>query len=124
MSCFRYTLAWGNPHTECLGPRVLLTLESDRSTIPPEILELWQPGTGYSVFCQPLAQRPSRRWSPRAKARVRRLNLERRLRRKYPLFADDFYQSQIAARPEYYFAPEERPQESPRGRRGLDPDSF
>ena len=109
MADFRYTLAWSNPNTEppANAPRVLLTVESSTSNIPPEILEAWRPGGGYAVRCEPLAKRPGRRWSPAAKARVRRLNLERRLRRRHPLFADLFYREEVARRPGYFFSPDE-----------------
>lgn len=104
MAKFRFSLTWGNRHVPCPGPEVLLTVETDSSSAPAELLEVWKPGTGYVVRCQPLEHRAPRRWSREAKARVRRLNLQRRLERKVPLFADLFYAQQLAANPAYYAA--------------------
>jgi hypothetical protein len=51
-----------------------------------------------------IEQRPVRRCSAEAKARVRRSNLRKRIEKKFPLFADLFIAAELAARPEYYEA--------------------
>ena len=74
------------------------------SPIPPEILALTTPGDGYCVRWEMIEQRPVKRWSQAAKAKVRQGNLRRRLESKFPLFADDFIAAELAARPDYYEA--------------------
>jgi hypothetical protein len=74
----RYSLAWRNPHTQPPGPRVLhAVLVTRGEKCPQEILDLWSPGCGYAVTWELVTQRPIRRWSKEARARVRRRNLER-----------------------------------------------
>lgn len=110
MSKWRCTLAWRNgakPLPEGM-PRVLKAVLCDKAhPVPREIAEAWQdmgPGSGWSVGWEMIEQRPVRRWSPEAKARVRQSNLRRRIEKKFPLFADEFVAAELAARPEYYEA--------------------
>lgn len=69
---------------------------------PPEIEALWKPGQGYAICWELVSQKPPRRWSPEAKGRVRRRNLQRRLERKYPLFVEMFIADELARRPSYF----------------------
>ncbi len=69
---------------------------------PPEVLELWVPGAGYSIGWELVTQQPIRRWSTEAKAKARRRNLRKRLDKKVPLFADMFEQEELARRPDYF----------------------
>lgn len=89
-------------------PRVLLAVLCDRAhPVPPEIDALWRemgPGSGWSVGWECIEQRPVRRWSQAAKARVRQANLRKRIEKKFPLFAEDFIAAEIAARPDYFEA--------------------
>lgn len=105
----RWSLAWRNPSKPPPGPRVLKAMLVPRGTpCPPEIMELWVPGAGYSIGWELVTQQPIRRWSPEAKGKARRRNLRKRLEKKVPLFADMFEQDELARRPSYY-AGEERP---------------
>jgi len=70
--------------------------------VPQEILDLWSPGCGYAVTWELVTQRPIRRWSKQASARVRRQNLERRMTAKFPLFAVVFIVQELEKRPQYY----------------------
>jgi len=110
-SKWRCRLFWGNPYT--VPPhghqRILKTaLSDDTRTIPDEISELissdpeYAPGSGWTIGWECIEQRPIRRWSQSAKARVRQLNLRRRLEKRFPLFAADFIAAEMAARPSYY----------------------
>lgn len=75
--------------------------------VPKEIEEAWRdmgPGSGWSIGWEMIEQRPIKRWSPEAKARVRQSNLRKRLEAKFPLFADQFIAAELAARPDYYEA--------------------
>lgn len=40
--------------------------------------------------------------TPEAKAALRRKRLERRMKQRYPLFAEQFVSEKVAARPSYY----------------------
>ena len=102
---WRCTLAWRNPYIAPPGPRVLASVLCERPhPVPPEIMDLWQAGSGYSIGWELVEQRPIRRWSSQAKARVRQANLKKRITRRYPLFADLFISAELAARPSYYSA--------------------
>ncbi|WP_235829722.1 hypothetical protein [Frigidibacter oleivorans] len=65
-------------------------------------MESFVPGSGYSVGWECIEQRPIRRWSQSAKARVRQRNLRRRMEAKFPLFAEDFIAAEFARRPSYF----------------------
>lgn len=105
-------LFWGNPYTAPPDgqPRIVkAVLCHGTSTIPAEIAEImtdpeYAPGTGWTIGYQFIDQRPVRRWSREAKARVRKQNLRRRMEKKFPLFAADFIAAELAARPDYYEA--------------------
>lgn len=110
MTKWRCTLAWRN-HAKPIPagmPRVLAAILCDRpSPVPPEIEAHWRemgPGSGWSIGWEMIDQRPIKRWSPEAKARVRQSNLRKRIEQRYPLFAADFIAAELAARPDYYEA--------------------
>lgn len=111
MSKWRCSLAWRQGPLSLPPdgmPRVLkAVLCEDARDVPAEILELWQemgPGSGWSIGWECIEQRPVRRWSPEAKAKVRQSNLRKRIERKFPLFAETFIAAEIARRPSYYEA--------------------
>ncbi len=110
MSKWRCTLAWRcGPKPPPVGmPRVLKAVLCDRPhPVPKEIDDAWRemgPGSGWSVGWEMIEQRPVKRWSPEAKARVRQSNLRKRIEKKFPLFAEAFVAAELAARPDYYEA--------------------
>lgn len=110
MSKWRCTLAWRKGATPPPNgmPRILKAVLCDKAhPIPVEIKDAWRemgPGSGWSIGWEMIEQRPIKRWSPEAKARVRQLNLRRRIEKKFPLFADAFVAAELAARPDYYEA--------------------
>lgn len=102
---WRCSLAWRNPYKAAPGPRVLAAVLCDAPhPVPREVLDLWVPGSGYSIGWQCIEQRPIRRWSQAAKSKVRKGNLRKRIEKKFPLFAADFIAAELAARPDYYEA--------------------
>ncbi|MDT8856448.1 hypothetical protein RNZ50_15750 [Paracoccaceae bacterium Fryx2] len=112
---YRCRLFWGNPCTSPPDgqPRIIKTALADTTRgIPEEIREIidanpdYAPGTGWTIGWECIEQRPIRRWSRAAKARVRQANLRRRIEKKFPLFAADFIAAEIAARPAYFEAAE------------------
>ncbi|RWR31373.1 hypothetical protein D2T31_04705 [Sinirhodobacter populi] len=108
---WRCRLFWGNPHTSPPDgmPRIVMAILCDRPhPIPSEITQMirpgadYQPGSGWTIGWERIDQRPIRRWSQEARARVRQNNLRRRIEKKFPLFAEDFIADELARRPQYY----------------------
>ncbi|MDF2143235.1 hypothetical protein [Paenirhodobacter sp. CAU 1674] len=60
------------------------------------------PGSGWTIGWECIEQRQIKRWSKDARARVRQKNLRRRLEKKFPLFAEDFFAAEVASRPRYF----------------------
>lgn len=103
----RYTLAWRRPDIPPPGPRVLKAILVPRGEpCPKEIMDLFVPGSGYSIGWELVTQKPIRRWSREAKARARLRNLRRRIEKRYPLFAEAFIQDELQRRPAYFAAEE------------------
>ena len=101
----RWSIRWGNPRTQppCGSARVKAAILVPRGTAcPAELLAQTVPGDGWALCWELVSQRPIRRWSQEARARVRQNNLRRRMEKKYPLFATDFIAAEIAARPDYF----------------------
>ena len=114
---WRCRLFWANPRTEPPHGqhRIKMAILCDNPhPIPAEIQERMQeddckPGSGWSVGWECIEQRPIKRWSPEARARVRQGNLRRRMEKKYPLFAEDFIAAEMASRPQYFAGDYDRP---------------
>lgn len=92
-----------------LGPDLRPSHGTVIATAPSreQLMHLWEPGRvviGWSSDAP-----PPKRWPKATLARVRRQRLRRRLERKFPLIADQLYEDELAARPEY-FAAEDRSQ--------------
>ena len=97
-----YSLCGSLPHQPCPGPRVLASAEVPAGApCPPEVRDLWKPGTGYGIHID-FPQAAVRRWSEEAKANVRRRNLVARVQKAAPLFADELIERELAARPNYF----------------------
>ncbi len=107
---FLFRLSWGNPNTEPPAgrPRILAEIASAvRHPCPPEFEAACQRlhtlGDGYWVsFGMLEPRRKNREWSRERKAACRRQKLEQRIKRKYPLFADQLIQEEIAKKPDYF----------------------
>ena len=104
----RYSVAWRNPYTQPPegGPRVIAAMLVPRGQpAPEELQQLLREkglGSGWCLCWELITQKPVRRWSQEARARVRKLNLRRRIEKRFPLFAEDFIAAEIASRPSYY----------------------
>ena len=108
---WRCRLFWGNPFTSPPDgrPRIVKAILCDKPyPIPSEIQEMsgpgsdFAPGTGWTIGWECIEQHPVKRWSTKAKARVRKLNLQRRIEKRFPLFAADFIATELARRPRYF----------------------
>ncbi|MEH4929631.1 theronine dehydrogenase [Enterobacter cloacae] len=100
---WRYSLRWKLPRTSCPGAHELVSevVEAGKPA-PDSVMSLWVAGSGYAVCVDFLYDRPVRRWSDERKAAARRRNLERRINRTAPLFADELIGRELAARPDYF----------------------
>ncbi|EBP2552201.1 theronine dehydrogenase [Salmonella enterica] len=100
---WRYSLRLRLPRTPCPGPQELASEVVDAGKPAPEsVLSRWVPGAGYAVCVDFLDERQVKRWSDERKAAARRRNLERRVNRIAPLFADEFIEWELETRPEYF----------------------
>lgn len=100
---WRYSLRWGLPHRPCPDPHELAAAEVPAGQqCPPEVANLWRPGTGYVVCIDFPQAGPVKQWSQEARARVRQRNLAKRLARDVPLFADELYAAELEKRRGYY----------------------
>lgn len=97
---WRYSLRWRLPRTPCPGPQELASEVVDAGKPAPEsVLSRWVPGAGYAVCVDFLDERQVKRWSDERKAAARRRNLERRVNRIAPLFADEFIEWELVLAP-------------------------
>ncbi|MGL4200195.1 MAG: hypothetical protein ACRCTT_01935 [Enterobacter roggenkampii] len=69
---------------------------------PEEVMARWVAGSGYAVCVDFLGQKQIKRWSDERKAAVRRRNLQARINRVAPLFADELIERELAARLAYF----------------------
>ncbi|MDS0912248.1 theronine dehydrogenase [Escherichia coli] len=100
---WRYSLRWILPRTPCPGPQELASEVVEAGKPAPEsVLSRWVPGAGYAVCVDFLDERQVKRWSDERKAAVRRRNLERRVNRIAPLFADELIARELETRPDYF----------------------
>jgi hypothetical protein len=107
-----FAIKWGNPYTNPPEgmPRELIAvtrIQESTGDIPPEIIgaleTVARPGSGWAL-CIGIDEdaRPKRRFSLQAKGSIRRKSLERRVRKKAPLFADRIIADELAANPSYF----------------------
>ncbi|EDG9409724.1 theronine dehydrogenase [Salmonella enterica subsp. enterica serovar Tennessee] len=97
-----YSLRWKLP-APCPGePELASEVVEAGKPAPESVMSLWEAGAGYAVCVDFLDERQIRRWSDERKAAARRRNLERRVNRIAPLFADEFIKRELEARPAYF----------------------
>jgi hypothetical protein len=104
-----WSIAWGNSHTEPpSGPRVLCEIfvpcrhpGAGAGQQPTEFDAFHHIGTGYSLYATALSL-PMKRHTPTENAALRRRRLTYRMNQKYPLFAKQFIDEEIARKPDYY----------------------
>ena len=107
-----WMVRWSNPHR--VRPEgvaeVFLQVERDddgrgAGQCPQEIYECWEEMRpyGYAIACY-TETAPARVLSLAVKHRIRRRNLWKRMVRRYPLFAESFYQERVESKPDYYGA--------------------
>lgn len=96
---WRYSLRWRQPRTPCPGPQELVSEVVEAGKPAPEsVMARWVVGAGYAVCVDFLDERQIRRWSDERKA----ANLERRVNRIAPLFADELIERELENRPDYF----------------------
>ena len=103
MNAWRYSLRWAYPHRPCPGEEVLVFEDVPAGErAPASVMALFVPGGDYIVSLDFLDDKPIRRWSPERKAQARQRNLERRVMKASPLFADELIARELTNRPDYF----------------------
>ncbi len=99
---WRYSLRWKLP-SPCLGEHELVSEVVEAGPpAPASVMSRWVVGAGYAVCLDFISDRQMRRWSEERKAAVRRRNLDKRINRHAPLFADELIACELAERPDYF----------------------
>ncbi|EDV8696778.1 theronine dehydrogenase [Salmonella enterica] len=99
---WRYSLRWKLPYP-CPGEHELVSeVVGAGQPAPASVMFRWVAGAGYAVCLDFISDRQVRRWSEERKATVRRRNLEKRINRHAPLFADELIARELAERPDYF----------------------
>ena len=102
ISLWRYSLRWCLPHRPCPGQKELLAIDVPAGRdCPDEIRAMWRPDTGYAV-CIDFEWKPIKRWSDERRAASRRRNLQRRIEKLAPLFADELIERELHNRADYF----------------------
>lgn len=104
-----WRVVWGDPYTDPPSGNDRMLVEVFEpvgshywSKRPPEI-EAAYPGVGHGyVISWTYVSDPIRQLSREALASVRRKRLERRVRQKYPLLAEQIISEELAKKPDYY----------------------
>jgi len=106
---FLYQLRWYTPYSEPPDgmPRVLAEFydPQDQPRKTSELLDLLSLhtiGDGYTLYIQYVPEAPVKEMDKEKLASIRKKRLKRRLQAKYPLFAEQFEQEEMAKRAEYY----------------------
>lgn len=100
---WRYSLRWRYPHRPCPGKVELVSaLVPAGAPAPAAVLEQWTPGGDYMVCVGYPPPAPIKRWSAERKAACRRRNMEKRIRKVAPLFADELIAQELEKRPDYF----------------------
>ncbi len=103
MNEWRYSLRWAYPHRPCPGEEILVFEDVPAGArAPASVMALFVPGGDYVVSLDFLDVKPIRRWSPERKAQARQRNLERRVAKAAPLFADELIARELENRPDYF----------------------
>ena len=98
-----YSVRWTLRHLPCPGEKELIRMIVPAGAVaPPEVLAAHTFNSGYAVCIDFLSHEEIKRWSPERKAATRKRNLERRVNRLAPLFADELIARELEARPDYF----------------------
>ena len=105
-----WRVEWGNPYTDPPeGERILIEVyrpvgHAECHRCPEEIRAIKSQvgfGSGYFVTWRGIKNPPKPR-SKETLASIRRKRLERRMRNKFPLLADEFIEDKLRSNPDYY----------------------
>jgi len=98
-----YSVRWSLRDVPCPGETELIRMTVPAGApIPDEVLAKHEFCSGYAVCIDFLSDREIKRWSPERKAAARRRNMERRINKRAPLFAEELIAQELAARPDYF----------------------
>jgi len=100
---WRYSLRWKLPHKPCPGPLELVSVVVEAGqAAPEEVMSRRVAVSGYAVCVDFLCQKQIQRWSDERKSAVRRRNMQARINRVAPLFADELIERELAASQAYF----------------------
>jgi hypothetical protein len=121
---WEFAVEWGNPYTEPPNglPRVAARVQlaaprgAGAPDIPPDIERTWRDLNAAYEAQQPpdepprwpwciavyIVDRTRRQMSPEGKFRKRRGNLIRRMKRRFPLVAEEMIRAELERQPDYY----------------------
>lgn len=103
MNPWRYSLRWRNPFLPCPGERILMAVDVPAGApVPESVMARWVAGGPYCISLDFIQDTPVKRWSDERKARVRRANLQKRVMKAAPLFAEEIIERELSTRPEYF----------------------
>lgn len=98
-----YSVRWSLRHLPCPGERELIRMTVPAGApVPDEVLAKHEFCSGYAVCIDFLSDKEIKRWSPERKATARRRNMEWRINKRAPLFAEELIAQELAARPDYF----------------------
>lgn len=104
---FHWTIEWGNPYTEppngirVLAEKFVLHHGTEGARTPEDLASLHVLGSGYWITCRAVCE-AIKPMSNETKASIRQKRLESRIRKKYPLFAEQLIAEAIQRKPKYY----------------------
>lgn len=101
-----WTLQWSNPYTNppvgmklVIGEKFVKYGSPEYNQTPPEFEADQTPG--YTVYWSAVMAPPKQLPEKTLKS-IRRKRLQRRIEKKYPLFADQFLEDEIKSKPDYF----------------------
>lgn len=107
MQGFRLAIEWGNPYKDppegkphVLAEKYVLT-DKGCPEIPEEFNGLASLGSGYNFTIRHIEE-PPKQLSKETLSKIRKNRLQKRIEKKYPLFADQIIESEMNSNPEYF----------------------
>jgi len=111
---YKYSVEWHSPYTQPPDgqPRVMVEMfesieqrkarmDNGEMSTPEVINALHRIGDGYCIVSQAVCM-PIKQMNKDSLAIIRQKRIKRRIQKKYPLFAEEFIQQEIAKKPDYY----------------------
>jgi len=98
---FLYQIRWRNPYTVGDKQKVLAEMATYDRIVPPEIRAYPAP-VGYGVCITPMDKPSGHQLSQETLARVRKGRAEKKIKKRWPLFAGEFMEQELKSKGDYY----------------------